>query len=128
MPAAGTELACVGVVESGAPLAIWGPRAVAQPRSARAARLDVPVALKDDLPTIEELEIAWADIDPLSRVERIRRARNLRALYSDDGDATHPLWVWRLGDCAFVAQPGRALLHLPGATCVRGSRIEPSSS
>ncbi len=106
MPAAGTELACIGVVESGAPLAIWGPRAVAQPRGARSARLDVPVDLKDDLPTIEELEIAWADIDPLSRVERIRRARNLRALYSADGDATHPLWVWRLGDCAVVAQPG----------------------
>jgi hypothetical protein len=27
MPAAGTELALLGVVESGAPLAIWGPRA-----------------------------------------------------------------------------------------------------
>ncbi|WP_411278064.1 hypothetical protein [Gaiella sp.] len=106
MPAAGTELACLGVVESGAPLAIWGLRTVAQPRSARASHHDVPVALKDDLPTIEELEVAWADIDPLSRVERIRRARNLRASYSDDGAATHPLWVWSLGDCAIVGQPG----------------------
>jgi len=106
MPPAGTELACLGVVESGAPLAIWGPRAAALPRSTHAAHLEVPVELKVDLPTIEELEVAWADIDPLSRVERIRRARNLRACYSDNGDATHPLWVWSLGDCAVVGQPG----------------------
>lgn len=106
MPPAGTELACLGVVESGAPLAIWGPRTVAPKRGARAVRLDVPVDLKTDLPTMEELELAWADIDPLSRVERIRRARNLRAQYSRDGDATHPLWVWSLGDCAVVGQPG----------------------
>jgi len=106
MPPAGTELALSGVVESGAPLAIWGPRAVEQQRSGHAVQFDVAVDLKSDLPTIEELGVAWADIDPLSRVERLRRARNLRALYSADGDATHPLWVWRLGDCAVVAQPG----------------------
>ena len=56
MPAPGAELACLGIVESGAPLAIWGPRAVALPRSTRAAHLEVPVELKVDLPTIEELE------------------------------------------------------------------------
>ena len=106
LPPAGTELALLGIVESGAPLAMWGPRPADPPRHARAARLDVPVELKADLPTIEELEALWADIDPRSRVERIRRARNLRACYAGGGDATHPLWVWSLGDCAVVAQPG----------------------
>jgi hypothetical protein len=106
MPAPGTELSCLGIVESGAPLAVWGPRPAAPPRDARAARLDVPVALKPDLPGFEELEARWADIDPLSRAERLRRARKLRAAYGEGPDVTHPLWVWRLGGCAVVGQPG----------------------
>jgi hypothetical protein len=106
MPAPGTQLAYVGVVESGAPLAMWGPREAALPREASAVREDVPVELKADLPTLEQLEEQWADIDPLSRVERLRRARRLRSAYGDGPGATHPLWVWRLGSCAVVAQPG----------------------
>ena len=106
LPPPGTDLALLGIVESGAPLAVWGPRPARPPRSARAAQIDVPVALKDDLPSLEDLELRWAEIDPRSRVERLRRARNLRACYRDDGHATHPLWVWSLGGCAIVAQPG----------------------
>jgi hypothetical protein len=106
MPAPGTELACVGIVESGAPLAVWGPRPAQSRRDARASQLDVPVELKSDLPTFEELERRWAEIDPLSRAERLRRARTLRASYGEGPEVTHPLWVWRLGSCAVVAQPG----------------------
>jgi hypothetical protein len=106
MPSPGAELACLVIVESGAPLAVWGPRPAELPRDAGASRLDVPVALKDDLPSLEELEARWAEIDPLSRAERLRRARKLRESYGEGPEATHPLWVWRLGSCAVVAQPG----------------------
>jgi len=106
MPPPGTELSCLGIVESGAPLAVWGTRPVELPRDGRASRLDVRVALKDDLPSLEELEARWGEIDPLSRVERLRRARKLRESYGEGPEATHPLWVWRLGSWAVVAQPG----------------------
>ncbi len=106
LPAPGKALALTGVVESGAPLAIWEQRDARPPGGAYAVKLDVPVDLKPDLPTFEELEAQWADIDPLSRVERLRRARRLRSAYGDGTNATHPLWVWRLGDIAVVAQPG----------------------
>ena len=106
MPEPGTELSCLRIVESGAPLAVWGPGPSELPRHARATRIDVPVALKADLPSLDELEAGWAEIDPLSRVERLRRARNLRESYGSGPDASHPLWVWRLGDVAVVAQPG----------------------
>lgn len=106
LPPPGSDLALLGIVESGAPLAVWGPRPAEPPPRGRAVRLEVPVELKTDLPSIEELETIWADIDPRSRVERLRRARNLRGCYAEGGEATHPLWVWSLGGCAFVAQPG----------------------
>ena len=104
----GTELALAigGLVDPAPRSRIWAPRAVAQPRGARSAQLDVPAGAQGRPPD---------DRGARDRLGRHRPAQPRRAdpprpesarADSADGDATHPLWVWRLGDCAFVAQPG----------------------
>ncbi|MEB4614540.1 hypothetical protein OOT08_07805 [Leucobacter sp. M11] len=107
LPTPGTELSLSGVVESGAPLAVWAAEPVTGGQLLSgvlgAAELDLV-----DLPSLEELAETWADIDPRSREERLGRARNLREGYIDGPSVRHPVWVWRLGDAIFVAHPGEA--------------------
>jgi hypothetical protein len=107
MPEPGTSLALTHVIQSGAPLAIWEPVAFTWDRTAERIEKRVPVELKE-LVSIEELEHEWADIDPRSRAERLRRARRLRRTYVDMKSPVHPLWVWRFGGAVFVAHPGEA--------------------
>ena len=107
LPPPGTELACLEVVESGAPLALWGPRARRAPEQVAASVVEVPVELKP-VPSLAELERDWEGIGEESRRERLRRARRLRDDYEDPSRATHPVWVWRLGETIVVAHPGEA--------------------
>src|SRR5690606_27677905 len=111
LPEPGEQLTLDGVVESGAPLAIWAGRAVDGGDAAAGAVASVELPLRD-LPTLDELAEEWKDIDPRSRDERLGRARNLR-----DGDISgptvqHPVWAWRLGDAVIVAHPGEAYSRL----------------
>lgn len=110
LPPAGTELTLTGVVESGAPLAMWEPQERAgDPESTRLeATLDTVELDLRSLPTLEELEAEWADIDPRSRAERLQRARNLRDGYVTGPTVQHPVWAWRLGGALLVAHPGEA--------------------
>ena len=107
LPAPGEELTLEGVVESGAPLAIWAGQPVGGGEDAAASLSSVELPLRD-LPTIDELAEEWKDIDPRSREERLGRARNLRDGYIDGTTVRHPVWVWRLGDAIFVGHPGEA--------------------
>ncbi|UAJ81060.1 hypothetical protein IT072_08765 [Leifsonia sp. ZF2019] len=107
LPAPGTELELSGVVESGAPLGMWTEAPQAPATTIAAARSAVELEL-NDLPTLDDLERSWADIDPRSRQERLGRARNLRDGYIDGPTVEHPLWAWRLGDALLVAHPGEA--------------------
>ena len=107
LPPPGTELACLEVVESGAPLALWSPRERRAPEQVAASLVEVPVELKQ-VPSLVELERDWDGIGEESRRERLRRARRLRDDYDDPSGATHPLWVWRLGETIVVAHPGEA--------------------
>ncbi|WP_426310927.1 hypothetical protein [Cellulosimicrobium sp. E-16] len=122
LPPPGTELELTHVVESGAPLAVWEPApSAALPGSDSGARPDArtlaaveePVTLDlRDLPTWDELEAEWAGIDPRSREERLRRARNLRDGYVTGPTVPHPTWVWRVGEALLVAHPGEAYSRL----------------
>jgi len=114
LPVPGDELTLAGVVESGAPLAIWAGRAFDTERPvSRSAGLVASVELPlRDLPTLDELAEEWADIDARSREERLGRARNLRDGYIDGPTVTHPVWVWRLGDAVIVGHPGEAYSRL----------------
>jgi hypothetical protein len=107
LPTPGEELTLEGVVESGAPLAIWAGRAVDGGTDAAASLTSVELPLRA-LPTIDELAEEWKDIDPRSREERLGRARNLRDGYIDGPTVPHPVWAWRLGDAIIVGHPGEA--------------------
>ncbi|MGN6239057.1 MAG: hypothetical protein ACTHNI_04875 [Cellulosimicrobium cellulans] len=122
LPPPGTELELTRVVESGAPLAVWEPAPSAalpgsdtgaRPGARTLAAVEEPVTLDlRDLPTWDELEAEWASIDPRSREERLRRARNLRDGYVTGPTVPHPTWVWRVGEALLVAHPGEAYSRL----------------
>ncbi|MFK4788372.1 hypothetical protein [Microbacterium sp. ZW T5_56] len=107
MPAPGRALVLDDVIQSGAPLAIWSATPTLSDRTVSTEMREVPVLLKE-LPSIAELELEWATIDPRSRAERVRRAERLRRTYTDMDKPVHPLWVWRFGGAVFVAHPGEA--------------------
>ncbi|MBD7952332.1 hypothetical protein [Oerskovia rustica] len=107
LPPPGTALELTHVVQSGAPLGMWEPRPVEGSRVLRAVSDAVVLDLRD-LPTLAQMEAEWADIDPRSRDERLRRARNLRDGYVTGPTVEHPTWVWQIGDGFLVAHPGEA--------------------
>lgn len=107
LPPPGTALELTRVVQSGAPLGMWEPRPVEGSRVLRAVS-DVVVLELRDLPSLAQMEAEWADIDPRSRDERLRRARNLRDGYVTGPTVEHPTWVWQIGDGFLVAHPGEA--------------------
>ncbi|WP_226533543.1 hypothetical protein [Microbacterium paraoxydans] len=111
LPAPGEVLTLDGIVESGAPLAIWTGRAAGGGEGAASSVTSVELPLRD-LPTLEELAEEWRDIDPRSREERLGRARNLRDGYIDGPTVQHPVWAWRLGDAVIVGHPGEAYSRL----------------
>lgn len=109
MPPAGAGLQLTGVVESGAPLAIWRPVPADLPTALTAVVTAVELPLKP-VPTIEDLQRQWAGIDPRSREERILRARHLREGYLQPGATAvrHPVWAVLIGDAVLIAHPGEA--------------------
>ena len=111
LPAPGEELTLDGVVESGAPLAIWAGRAADGGEGSDGSVTSVELPLRD-LPTLDELAEEWKDIDPRSREERLGRARNLRDGYIEGAAVQHPVWAWRLGDAVIVGHPGEAYSRL----------------
>ncbi|WP_309127312.1 hypothetical protein [Microbacterium sp.] len=111
LPLPGEELTLDGVVESGAPLAIWAGRAAEGGAGAGGTVTTVELPLRD-LPSLDELAEAWKDIDPRSRDERLGRARNLREGYIAGPAVRHPVWAWRLGDAVILGHPGEAYSRL----------------
>lgn len=101
---AGTELQFTRVVESGAPLGIWEKAPFETPGVLKAEMLMVELPLKD-LPSLEEIERAWAACEDHVLKERLWRQRGIRKTVGDGQNAAMPLWVWRLGDSLFFGQP-----------------------
>lgn len=111
LPMPGEELTLDGIVESGAPLAIWTGRPAKGGDASGGAFAIVELPLRE-LPTIDELSEGWSGIDPRSREERLGRARNLRDGYITGPTVRHPVWAWRLGDAIVVGHPGEAYSRL----------------
>jgi len=103
----GTRMEFTGVVESGAPLAIWRPKARTPSGELRALQVDVELPLKD-LPSAAELEAALQACQDRVQSERLRRKLRVRRTVGEGKTATMPLWVWRVGDGYFVGQPNEA--------------------
>jgi hypothetical protein len=102
-----TRLFFEGIVESGAPLAIWAPVATARSDELDAATSSLTLPLQP-LPTMDDLARRWSGIDPRSLDERLARAQALRAPYGDASTIEYPVWTWRIGDSYLVAHPGEA--------------------
>lgn len=113
----GQHLVYEGVVESGAPLAVWkskpvcacfAPRnALSAPNRLAAELLYLELPLKA-LPTVAEIEAELAVCTEPFQAERLRRKRRIRLTVGDGETAQVPFWFWRVGDALFVAHPTEA--------------------
>ena len=108
MLAPGEELAYDGVVESGAPLAVWRPRPFGPSGTLAGGAIEVALPLKP-LPSLEELEeLKRSASDDRVRSERVFRRTQIVKSLGGEGRHTFPAWVWRLGDSLLVAHPNEA--------------------
>jgi len=100
----GTRLAYAGVVESGAPLAVWRQEPTPLGTDIGAHRVLVSLPLRP-LPSTAEIEAQWAACtDPVIK-ERLWRKRFVRKIVGDGTAAEMSLWIWRLGDGLLFGQP-----------------------
>jgi hypothetical protein len=107
----GTQLEYSGVVESGAPLAIWKPNPRTPSGLLGALQVEVELPLKD-LPSAAELEAALRACEDRVQSERLRRKLRVRRTVGEGTTAKVPLWAWRVGDGYFVGQPNEAYTGL----------------
>jgi hypothetical protein len=103
----GARLAYTGVVESGAPLAIWRQEEAPIDATVAARRINVALPLKP-MPSVAEIEAQWRDChDPVMK-ERLWRKRGVRKIVGDGDVANTPLWVWQIGDAFLFGQSNEA--------------------
>jgi hypothetical protein len=111
MPKPGQEVSYSGVVESGAPLAVWKSTDIEPSRALAATQVIVDLPLKS-LPSLAELEAQWQrETDPVLK-ERLWRKRAVRRTVGDGATSPMPLWVWRIGDALLVGHPNEAYSKL----------------
>lgn len=99
----GARLAYNGIVESGAPLAVWRQEPTTTSSAIAAQRVLVSLPLKP-LPSIEEIEAQWRACADSVLKERLWRKRGVRKVVGDGAVAQMPLWIWRLGDALLIGQ------------------------
>lgn len=97
----GCQLTYQGVVESGAPLAIWRPARVPDSNQLAATVTEVALPLKD-WPSGDELDRQWATCDDRAVKERLRRRRHVRRAVGDGPEFKLPIWTWRMGETVLV--------------------------
>ena len=94
-----------GVVESGAPLAVWRQRTFEPSTVITAERFDVPLLLRPELPTVAEFERDYAAAEDRTIKERFRRKLFNRRELGDGPTVPVAANVWRIGDMVLVGQP-----------------------
>jgi hypothetical protein len=109
MPSVATDLAFDGVVESGAPLAVWSEAPVPVAQSAIEAREQVlMLPIKPDYPTTAEIDAGLRNATDGFEIERWRRRAALRRSLGDNPAYPFHVWLWRFGSTLFVGWPGEA--------------------
>ncbi len=103
-----SHLQYTGLMESGAPLAIW--QACSQPANpaVRAKVVSIDLPLKPDLPSMAEVEQALLQVEDGFQKTRWMRKKGVRQSVGDGPNFNAKLWLWRLGDAAVVAMPFEA--------------------
>ena len=107
MEPAGTCLEYQGVMESGAPLAVWRHSEVKPSCVLKTLKVNVELPLKD-WPSAEELEQQRQACTDRALEERLRRRRNIRRGIGDGATLELPIWVWQMGDTILVGSPTEA--------------------
>ena len=111
MEPAGNQLCFDGVVESGAPLAVWRHQPSEVSMELRASECTTDLALKD-WPTADELERQRVACHDRARKERLRRKRDIRRSLGDDAHFSMTVHVWKMGDAVLVGGAGEAYSQL----------------
>ena len=102
-----TQISFDRAVESGAPLAVWKRQHRPPSDVLRAEYVTVEMNLKA-LPPLEEIDQRLQACTDHVLKERLVRMRAMRKNLGEGDRAVMPLWVWRLGEVALVAQPNEA--------------------
>ena len=97
------RLAYQGVMESGAPLAVWRPEAFEPSRAFATARVTIDLPMKK-LPTPEELTKQMEAAADRAMAERLRRKAQVMKNLGGGPTAALPVVVWRLGDIVLLGQ------------------------
>ncbi|RBL91473.1 neutral/alkaline non-lysosomal ceramidase N-terminal domain-containing protein [Chitinophaga flava] len=102
-----TTLTFTGVVESGASLGIWKKTPAPATTTLLAEMTLVEMPLKP-MPSLAEIEAAWATCEHHVIKERLWRQRGIRKTVGEGTVAKMPLWIWRLGNTILAGQPNEA--------------------
>mgnify|MGYP007046930388 CR=1 FL=1 len=100
-----THLRYDGVMESGAPLALWQACSGTANPTVQAIAIPIELPLKSDLPSMAEIEQALSKEEDGFQKARLMRKRGVRHSVGEGPNFSAILWLWRLGDAAVVAMP-----------------------
>lgn len=101
MEPAGTQLQWTGVMESGAPLAVWEHAAATAAHELQDITAAAELELKD-WPSAAELEEQRQECSDRALEERLRRKRDIRRSLGDGQTFSVPVCAWRMGDAVLV--------------------------
>lgn len=104
----GHQLEYDGVVESGAPLACWKTAPVLANKKLDTKIVNLELSLRDDLPTLQELEQQFAACDDRVIAERLTRKIHIRRKVGNGSTTKAPLWIWQIGDGLIFAAPNES--------------------
>jgi len=104
----GQQLEYDGVVESGAPLACWKTVAALANKNLYTEKAEIDLPLKEDLPSLEEIERQLATCQDRILAERLTRKMHVRRKVGNGSTTKSPLWIWRIGDGIIFAAPNES--------------------
>lgn len=107
MEPSGMQLYFQGVMESGAPLAVWQHQPRELTSTLKAVERSVELELKD-WPTADELEQQRIDCQDRALEERLRRKRDIRRALGDGRTFPLSIYAWRIGEVVLVGCGGEA--------------------
>lgn len=101
MESPGMALAYTGVMESGAPLAVWKPQPCVVSTTLKAIETTVELEIKD-WPSADELERQRIACTDRALQERLKRKRDIRRSLGDGKTFALPIHAWRMGDAILI--------------------------
>jgi hypothetical protein len=104
----GQQLQYDGVVESGAPLACWETVPASASKKLYTKKVEIDLPLKEDLPSLEDIEYQIANCKDRVLEERLTRKMHIRRKVGNGSAVKSPLWIWQIGDGTIFAAPNES--------------------